>query len=93
MEMFWQCHSDGHDGIIYTDLLELCETCQTGVNDVDRWRQSAEHDDVMDFGAGLHDYITKNERKLLQMCGFSAASLFGGGGGGEEVRPYRAVSR
>ena len=46
-------HADDSDGVIYTDLRELRETCRSGVIDVNRWRQRAGHDDVMDFDVDL----------------------------------------
>lgn len=62
---FGMHHSDGHDGVIYIDLLKLCETCQSGANNVSEWRQRARHNDIMDFGADLLDFITEECSKVI----------------------------
>ena len=54
---FVRYYSDGCDGVINSDILELRVTCRSDVNDGDWWRQHAGRSDVMDFGSDLHNFI------------------------------------
>ena len=74
--------SDGHDGVIYTDLLEQRETCRSGGNNVDGSRQHAQECDILDFGTDLREFIAEEFSKAIGRCaGFQLHPFF------EGVRP------